>query len=876
MNKIKKFVKISTLAVLSVCAIGFGVANLNNQTAVAEDAALTRLDDTSISNTVWELNNNAFGDAEAAGDFSFTNQYGGEGEKSLLFTTTSTAAYDPKATVTSIQEYKNFDLYFDISMYQLKRNSALYGMSIRFGDGMTLRLPTGTTTADWGSYNATTNKKHPLIHTDAEGTVTDYASGTSVNYYWSYGKTQNSGDGTTRPFKLSVRDNSVALYGPSLSKTGEYNSTTTAPYNWGSPYAWTFEDGDGYSSEYGEVSVVIEGYDTKMLALSRLDIVPVDEDRTEMPAANAPDGVKNFATDQTLTTDLWTFNGEVGVDENGVNLTDGTSMTTVNEYRNFELIIKAGPNDGKANNFYVDFGDGVKFKWYRDATGGASGAPFLWYNGSTTAAIVLNTNYNYYLLTDNTQYLKLVVKDGVMTMYDQYNEDTGVWSKHNPDKDTIKDIVVNHSEFLSPGKITISSEIVSASGETYAYIPKVEIVNLDEKESAVTSQPTSYNDYTSTYDVTLDATSFASTEVKAVKLNGSFLGVDDFETVTTEGAVSGVKLSGAVIEALYTAETMSAPVVIYGNRNTTYATLTGWTAPTYKVIAMNGSTQVAEYDVAQGGTFTIPQIDTIANLVGWETNGDLYQAGKEVQINENLTVNAVCLDLSLGEGASVRISNSQNRNGGMRFEVMVNNEQLTALAGKVVLHGVLIPTDMINGTFDINETGSQDKVLENGKVTDGVMSYYMTLTDIKYYNFNRAYSAMAYAVITYADGATANFATAYSEENNSRSAYQVAVMAHNDTEEYAKYSQAQKDILDAYIGYTVVLDAQYKVATDAVEAYYTVEYVEGESLTITFTKGVPENYKTAGYIPMSINGEIDVYAVTWAENVATVTLSGNN
>ncbi len=203
--------------------------------------------------------------------------------------------------------------------------------------------------------------------------------------------------------------------------------------------------------------------------------------------------------------------------------------------------------------------------------------------------------------------------------------------------------------------------------------------------------------------------------------------------------------------------------------------------------------------VLASANYTLPT-GNIANFVGWEYNEALYGVGDTIEASENITVKAVCLEMDVLDGASARLKIDDDGNGGLRFTVKAKTADLTALGANVEMHGVLIPTDMINGEFDLNEAGAKDIVLSNSvALDDGYTYYYITLTDVIYSNYNRAFSARAYAKITYADEGTANMAaTAYDVANNSRSIYDVAVAAYNDGEE-------ADGILAQYIGYTVNL-----------------------------------------------------------------------
>ena len=120
----------------------------------------------------------------------------------------------------------------------------------------------------------------------------------------------------------------------------------------------------------------------------------------------------------------------------------------------------------------------------------------------------------------------------------------------------------------------------------------------------------------------------------------------------------------------------------------------------------------------------------------------------------------------------------------------------------MVTKGLIIPTDLIEGEFDIQESQAREIVLENMVAKDDGYTYgYITLTNIKYQNYNRAYSAKAHCDITYADGRIVAYETAYSEELNSRSIYQVAVAAWN------KNDSRDSTVLREYLNNTVNIAA---------------------------------------------------------------------
>lgn len=243
-------------------------------------------------------------------------------------------------------------------------------------------------------------------------------------------------------------------------------------------------------------------------------------------------------------------------------------------------------------------------------------------------------------------------------------------------------------------------------------------------------------------------------------------------------------------------------------------------------------TEITTASVKDGDTYTLPTSD-IANFVAWEIGGKLYKENTAITVTGDVTVKAVCFDFALEDGASIRISSTTEYHGGLRFTVKANTAQLNALGATV--YGFVLPTDSISGELDITDATNATE-LENS-VTDGDYTiYYITLTNVLYSNYNRAFSAMAYVELTLADETTMTVQTAYDAEKNSRCLYDIAVDAYNDTAEYSKYTNDQKKVVTDYINSTVNLikidDDTYQVAT--VEDGLTAEYARGYTVVTDY------------------------------------------
>ena len=167
---------------------------------------------------------------------------------------------------------------------------------------------------------------------------------------------------------------------------------------------------------------------------------------------------------------------------------------------------------------------------------------------------------------------------------------------------------------------------------------------------------------------------------------------------------------------------------------------------------------------------------------------------------------------------------------------------------------MILPTDLVVDDFDgVGETPDEVELTNPSAKDENV--YYVTLGSVLYTNYNRAFSARAYAVITYANGEKTIY-TEYLKDENSRSVYEVASKASaSDTE-----TADAKAVLQNYLSYTVNLVENgdtYSVATtqDGLTANVTREYSVNADNTVTLTN-IPEKlYKVlekTPYVPVTV------------------------
>jgi len=222
---------------------------------------------------------------------------------------------------------------------------------------------------------------------------------------------------------------------------------------------------------------------------------------------------------------------------------------------------------------------------------------------------------------------------------------------------------------------------------------------------------------------------------------------------------------------------------------------------TVTLITDEGTSAINAY---KGETITLPNYgndDKI--LLGYDIDGVLYRAnstlrpGQSITVNENLTATAKYLDLNLTNGASVLKSGSF----GIRFQsTLVGDSTWTTYSNSTrgtsgYIKGVgliIMPTDLISYNSDYSVEAYPSA--ENG----GVANFYWSTSEIEFdetnnlslkasildlnrSNYNRPFSARAYALVQFADVEYRAYGD-YLTTDNSRSIYSVAAKALNSGE----------------------------------------------------------------------------------------------
>ncbi len=292
-------------------------------------------------------------------------------------------------------------------------------------------------------------------------------------------------------------------------------------------------------------------------------------------------------------------------------------------------------------------------------------------------------------------------------------------------------------------------------------------------------------------------------------------------------------------------------------------------------------------------TATLTGVDTV---IGWTAanSEELLRPDYTFTATENGTFvyNVVDIDFKMYAGASIRTAVDANGNGGIRFVAMFESNDWAALAEYITgAYGVIVPVDdttYFNGGFTAAAKALYTVEANNfvGKTAMSYADLYLTeqqaggyalysfaMTDVKYKNYNREFAAMSFITVEYADGSTATFETAYNEDDNCRSVYEVALaaIAAHKAADNALYSNKQLAVLESYIAN--VVDVEVGGASPT-EATYTVVDREGHGFARPYTLVSGEFNQTSGQLIIVLSVAEDSLLATNATAPVYITRAG--
>lgn len=249
-------------------------------------------------------------------------------------------------------------------------------------------------------------------------------------------------------------------------------------------------------------------------------------------------------------------------------------------------------------------------------------------------------------------------------------------------------------------------------------------------------------------------------------------------------------------------------------------------------------------------------------LVGWEADGALYAPGADYSLSEAATFEPVFLDIETLSGAAVRTVDP----AGLRFTTTVSEPDYQALKGAakaLELGTVIAPTDYISGDFTMEALDKAGKEYLDipcklfWDVNESTRTYTGVISNILEKNYNRAFSAVAYAKVTYTDGSTVTHYGNYATADNSRTVYSVACNAMADAN--ASYTDAAKAVLQNYFD-KVGIDVSVTVPVAGAKPENAVANTDGAFYTVKtewmcqFIDPMPETFldKTGNQITVTV------------------------
>lgn len=285
-----------------------------------------------------------------------------------------------------------------------------------------------------------------------------------------------------------------------------------------------------------------------------------------------------------------------------------------------------------------------------------------------------------------------------------------------------------------------------------------------------------------------------------------------------------------------------------------------------KLKVTNGGITVSD-GFAKNNTFVAESTAmTGKKQLGWSLtangNSSFVENGQSIHLSYDTEASALGVEFGMLSGASVKLDGKENA---LRVYGKISKadlENLKSLGLDVEIHIVTAPTstfEKAHGYIEYEhllaasdgEEKPVDTVIKNGKwfkETDGYFYYSTVIGGIS--DVTKEYSAVTYLKITIENGSTVDVYGDYSEENNSRSVYDVAFAAYNDRSSekisgkatklvnyngvrtYSPYSRSERKSLENIVNKVVSIVSEgtnAKASGDFYEAPYKISVEKGEN-----------------------------------------------
>ena len=203
----------------------------------------------------------------------------------------------------------------------------------------------------------------------------------------------------------------------------------------------------------------------------------------------------------------------------------------------------------------------------------------------------------------------------------------------------------------------------------------------------------------------------------------------------------------------------------------------------YKVNVSANDGSSFSVEVNPGEDYYLPEKVNEKVVLGYVIDGVNYMAGTSITVNDNVNVVAKVVKFNMEDGAAIRVNSAK---GGIKFTANINYDELASTGYIIEKVGfMIIPTDyLLNKEFEYENFTANHK---DGFVDVELSTYSVksiitaTMIDLDESLYNKKFSARAYVKYT-VDGESKYIYTDYDQDKNSRSCYEVALMALADPE----------------------------------------------------------------------------------------------
>lgn len=258
------------------------------------------------------------------------------------------------------------------------------------------------------------------------------------------------------------------------------------------------------------------------------------------------------------------------------------------------------------------------------------------------------------------------------------------------------------------------------------------------------------------------------------------------------------------------------------------------------VCSFSALTVMADGLFVSAGTVTLPtEGDADSMLIGWTyKNGEdtvILAPGAKFTAESDVTLDPLYMDMTMADGASVRTATP----AGLRFTTTISEphyQSLLAAGADFELGTIIVPTEDITGEFTYAAITGEGrsclkipcKIFWGHNETE--RTYTGVISNLYEENYNRDFSARAYISVTYTDGSSQTFYSAFDKTANTRSTYGVACAALADkasalSEDAKAVLQNYFDVVGVNVSFTVpeVGAAPDYAVSNIQNGYYTVK-----------------------------------------------------